>query len=471
MTKRTNWVAWGLAVVLAALVLAARLHPYWIARYGAESADLPGAGLSCAALIEPEVSLGLLWGSVSPGGHLILTHFYRQREPEKHPPAVVVSWDTGKILGWRRIPSISFVQAWTPEADLIVREEGEAQMPLDKEIVPEWGGYILVCRRIPGLSEEWRTVAYLTDVAWSPDGKELILTQRDKDPKLLRAESHARVWNLVAVSRSGRKRVLARSCRWIPHRVIRHRGRSVVVCSSGGAEPAPLALLRMDGSMVSRVGPALPHGYYLIPRQLDRFAWQAVRPFMPLPKPAEVDSILLDRLRDYAYAQSSRPEGACFVALKRGQTWQRTQLRPPPAPPEPKDPFQRTYSHLVPSGDDQLMWYQDGPSGLRAWRVTWSGRFVGLQLPPRAYLLQQIVPWVDGYHLLRGHGNRLELIDGHTGQIVRQRAVDGAFLAPTSLPDAGADNRTDDRRRLCARPPPGGQMTWDSNSAACRRRN
>jgi hypothetical protein len=56
MAKRTNRVAWGLAVVLAVIVLAGigrlfmRLRPIWLAKYHGEGADLHGALLLGAPL-------------------------------------------------------------------------------------------------------------------------------------------------------------------------------------------------------------------------------------------------------------------------------------------------------------------------------------------------------------------------------------------------------------------------------------
>jgi hypothetical protein len=56
MAKRTNLVAWGLAVVLAVGVLGGggvlfvRLRPYWVAKYRGEGADLRGAALAFARL-------------------------------------------------------------------------------------------------------------------------------------------------------------------------------------------------------------------------------------------------------------------------------------------------------------------------------------------------------------------------------------------------------------------------------------
>src|SRR5438477_83974 len=64
MAKRTNRMAWGLASILAALLLGGiwlfgvRLRPYWMAKYRGEEADLSGA-----LLISAPLAGAALWGA------------------------------------------------------------------------------------------------------------------------------------------------------------------------------------------------------------------------------------------------------------------------------------------------------------------------------------------------------------------------------------------------------------------------
>jgi hypothetical protein len=56
--KKTNRVAWTLAGILALVViggiaaLGVRLRPYWVAKYRGEGADLRGANLILAPLVD-----------------------------------------------------------------------------------------------------------------------------------------------------------------------------------------------------------------------------------------------------------------------------------------------------------------------------------------------------------------------------------------------------------------------------------
>jgi hypothetical protein len=74
--KRTNRVAWGLAVVLAAVLvgggglLIVRLRPYLIARYWGRGANLMDAALPGAFLSGVDLREALLFGANLQGSHL-----------------------------------------------------------------------------------------------------------------------------------------------------------------------------------------------------------------------------------------------------------------------------------------------------------------------------------------------------------------------------------------------------------------
>jgi uncharacterized protein YjbI with pentapeptide repeats len=76
VAKPTNRVAWGLAVVLTAGVVAAvgmlgvQLRPYWVAKYRGREADLRGAALPYAPLAGAELDSAVLAGADLSGANL-----------------------------------------------------------------------------------------------------------------------------------------------------------------------------------------------------------------------------------------------------------------------------------------------------------------------------------------------------------------------------------------------------------------
>ena len=76
MAKRTNRVAWGLAVALALIVLGSigllgvRFRPYWIARHRGRRAQLDGAGLTAAPLQGADLGGARLRGAKLVGARL-----------------------------------------------------------------------------------------------------------------------------------------------------------------------------------------------------------------------------------------------------------------------------------------------------------------------------------------------------------------------------------------------------------------
>lgn len=320
---------------------------------------------------EPDELVIVNAGAVSPDGRYVLVHVFsflpRENFLETVPNAVV-DWKTGHVGAWRGMP-ISNVSAWSPRGDLVVRSEGL----MDRGSLAR----TLVCRRLPDLSEVWRVDGGRAHSAWTPDGRQLIA-----------AVSGGRedVWNLEAVSRSGTRRVLVRDCRWVPLRVIRHGKQLAIVCSTRGEKPAPLTLLSMSGDVIAQVGPPLPRGAYAIEEPLDRFGW-----------------VSADRDR-------------CLLVVKKGDRWQQILLKDPSMQPGFTDMIRLTSEQgwLIGSSDDDRRW--------SSWAVERSGKLRKLRNPP-AYDHERPEPWIDGRHLLYAKDNRLVLVDGHSGKIVREVAV------------------------------------------------
>ena len=335
------------------------------------------AGPLCGALSVSRVAsrakraanvLDFRWNSVSPDGRLVLVHASPLGPmPEPAEPTAVVDWTTGRTGVWRRIP-IGLVTAWNPQGGLIAlfHDRYGRSGPIQR---------LLACRRLPDLSEVWRIIGGGGYAAWAPDGRQIVA-----------AVSHevAGAWDLEMVSRSGVRRTIVKGCTWIPNRVVEHGGQLTIVCSSKGSNPAPLTLIGADGSILAQLGPKFPPGgHYIVGRSLDQFAWQA------------------------------QNDGDCFLLVKEGGAWNRIKVEIPPT-------RSSGYSRLVATGDDHLMLIQNADS-VSVWALGWSGKLRRLRLPPGNEGLA--FPWNDNRHLIRAHGNRLELIDGYTGRIARTVAV------------------------------------------------
>jgi hypothetical protein len=314
----------------------------------------PSPGRAAAWTVYPDA-----WSPVSPDGRTVLA-FLSRDGGYGDPLHVLVDWPTRKPIGWRRLP-VGGIRSWSPRGDLMLRQEGAH---LDT----------VICRRVPDLQELWRLES-VRALAWSLDGDQVIAAV---GPRPLGP------WDLVAVSRSGKRRVLSPSFAWWPLLVVRAGRDPALVCAAPDGEPALLSIRRVDGSLVRWLGARFAPGRFFIPRRapLDRIAWQA------------------------------QSDHRCVVGRREGGRWRYRRLRIPPAP-------RLADSRLVWSGTQHLMLLQDEPIySVGVWAVSWSGRLRRLYFPPTKEPIQHLKPWVDGRHLLRGADSSLVRIDGYTGRIV-----------------------------------------------------
>lgn len=343
-----NRVAWGLAVVLAVVVMVGGgLLFAWLPRYH-------------------DRAIVIHSNAASRDGRWVLVKLAQPADQLRtDSPHAIVDWKTGTTRGWRRIPDGAW-PIWNPQGNLLARYEAGGNAAADA----------LVCRRVPDLTEVWRVAPCRGGAVWTPDGEQLVTGVGVRT---------AKVWELASITRSGARRLIARDCRWMPLAITKEANELVIVCSPKEDKPTQLALLRMDGTLIRRFGPKLEPGSYVIDERLDRFGWRGYK------------------------------SKECLLAVEKGGVWQRLRL-PLPAIPKGTDAFYGMGWY----GSNHL-WVMQSSAPFSSWSLQWSGKLRKLQWPGSSDDAPE--PWIDGQHLLRAVEHRLELIDGHTGQIARQVPV------------------------------------------------
>jgi hypothetical protein len=318
--------------------------------------------------LSPDGQTAIFWGIYPEAG-------------QTHTLTGALDLNTGVVT---RCPtSMDALVAWSPDGRYLVGEQETSQ------------GVRLVCLRMPGRDPVWTAPMPPKKpcAVWLADGSRAVVAEP--------AGAGSGGWSLDLISGPGINESLVTDTRLFPRARTVIGGREVILCSAGGSKREPLTVLGLTGRELGSVGPPIPATANVVMASPDHIAWQA-------------------------------PEhGKCHLLVRTGETWRDLRAGPPPGAGGPGG----SISLLLPAGPDHLVILQQtrgSQNAVSASAVSWSGHLRPLRWPRYSHGAQQVLPWIDGQHLLisRLAERKVDFVDGFTGAVVRTFDLTGPISSP-----------------------------------------